>query len=73
MQVLPTFAVYGSVRIDAERLTTATAAWKDRVARLFDDEPIAFRSQNGGDYPDRHVLADHVAPNETGMTAHIAE
>lgn len=71
MQVLPTFAVYGSGHMDAGRMATATAAWRARVARLFDDAPIAFRHQNGGDYPDRHVLAAHVAPGETGITAHI--
>jgi NAD(P)H dehydrogenase (quinone) len=72
MQVLPTFAVYGSVQIDADALVEATAAWRGRVVRLFDDEPIAFRPQNGGDYPDRHVLADDIAPGRTGLMAHIA-
>lgn len=72
MQVLPTFAAYGTARIDDNGIAQATTAWRNRVKRLFDDEPIAFRPQNGGDYPDRHVLADHVAPNQTGLTAHIA-
>jgi NAD(P)H dehydrogenase (quinone) len=73
MQVLPTFAVHGSAQIDADGMAEATAAWRGRLERLFDDEPIAFRPQNGGDYPDRHVLADHVAPGRTGLMAHIAE
>jgi NAD(P)H dehydrogenase (quinone) len=73
MQVLPTFAVYGTVRIDAAGMAAATAAWRGRVARLFDDAPIPFRPQNGGDYADHHVLADHVAPAQTGLTAHIAD
>lgn len=72
MQVLPTFAVYGTGGMDAQGLAEATAAWRLRLERLFEDEPIAFRSQNGGDYPDRHVLADHVAPEQTGLMAHIA-
>ena len=72
MEVLPTFAVYGSGRIDAAGMAEAAAAWRDRVERLFEDEPIAFRPQNGGDYPDRHVLADHVAPGQTGLMAHVA-
>lgn len=72
MQVLPTFAVYGSATIEAERVAQATAAWKGRLARLFDDKPIPFRAQNGGDYPDRHVLAESVAPDQTGLIAHIA-
>lgn len=53
MQVLPTFAVYGAARIDANSMAEAAAAWRDRLTRLFDDEPIAFRPQNGGDYPAR--------------------
>lgn len=73
MQVLPPFAVYGSVRIDAERMAESAAAWRARVERLFDDSPIAFRPQNGGDYPDRHVLADHILPNQAGLTVHIAD
>ena len=73
MQVLPTFAVYGTGGIDAKGIAEATATWRTRVERLFEDEPIAFRPQNGGDYPDRHVLANHVAPNQTGLMAHVAD
>lgn len=72
MQVLPTFAVYGTGRLDAQGMAEAEAAWRGRLGRLFEDEPIAFRAQNGGDYPDRHVLADRVAPGRTGLMAHIA-
>ncbi|WP_093558063.1 NAD(P)H-dependent oxidoreductase [Pseudoduganella namucuonensis] len=73
MQVLPTFAVYGTVRIEGNRMTEVDAAWRGRVERLFDDAPIPFRPQNGGDYPDRHVLADHVAPTRTGLMVHVVE
>lgn len=72
MQVLPTFAMYGAGGIDAKGMAEAVVAWRGRLTRLFEDEPIAFRPQNGGDYPDRHVLADHVAPDQTGLIAHIA-
>lgn len=72
MQVLPTFAAYGTGRIDGNGMAEAAMAWRGRVKRLFDDAPIAFRPQNGGDYPDHHVLADHIAPTQTGLTAHIA-
>lgn len=73
MQVLPTFAVYGTVRTDTQSMAEAACAWRGRLERLFEDEPIAFRPQNGGDYPDRHVLADHIAPGQIGLTAHIAD
>jgi NAD(P)H dehydrogenase (quinone) len=73
MDVLPTFAVYGTVSIDAQRLASAQAVWRARLMQLFDEAPIAFRRQNDGEYPDRHVLADHIAPGQTGLMAHIAE
>ncbi len=73
MQVLPTFAIYRAGQIDSDGMVEATAAWRSRLERLFDDEPIAFRPQNGGDYPGRHVLADHIAPNQSGLTVHIAD
>lgn len=73
MQVLPTFAVYDAGRVDARRMVEASAAWRQRLERLFDDPPIAFRAQNGGDYPDRHGLAEHLAPGLTGLAAHIAD
>ncbi len=34
--------------------------------------PIAFRAQNGGDYPDGHQLGDEVAPALSGFAAHVA-
>jgi NAD(P)H dehydrogenase (quinone) len=42
------------------------------MVRLFVDDPIPFRRQNGGDYPDRHTLAPHIAADITGIPAHIA-
>lgn len=73
MEVLPTFAVYGTGRMDAKGMEEAATAWRGRVERLFEDEPIAYRPQNGGDYPDHHVLAEHIAPERTGLVAHIAD
>lgn len=73
MDVLPTHAVYGTGRITATGVDTAKAAWRSRLEHLFEDDPIPFRRQNGGNYPDCHVLADHVAVGQTGLLAHIAE
>ncbi|WP_457331851.1 NAD(P)H-dependent oxidoreductase [Rhizobacter sp. P5_C2] len=70
--VLPTFAVYGTGRIAAEEVAAARQAWRSRVERLFEEAPIPFRPQNGGDYPDGHVLAAHVAAGQSGLVAHIA-
>ncbi|SHN72684.1 NAD(P)H-dependent oxidoreductase [Desulfovibrio litoralis] len=73
MDVLPTHAVYGAARITKEQVESAKKAWSYRLQHLFDETPIPFRSQNGGDYPDRHVLAEHIAPQKTGIMVHIAE
>jgi NAD(P)H dehydrogenase (quinone) len=73
MDVLPTFAVYGTGGIAAEGVAAAKESWRLRLERLFEDTPIAFRPQNGGDYPDRHVLASHVAVGQSGLPAHVAE
>ncbi|WP_231889224.1 NAD(P)H-dependent oxidoreductase [Mangrovibacter phragmitis] len=72
MEVLPTFAVYGSGRIDTDAMAQTEARWRQRLNAMFVEEPIAFRRQNSGDYPDSHVLADHVSPGLSGMAAHIA-
>jgi hypothetical protein len=41
------------------------ASWRLRLQRLFDEAPIPFRPQNGGDYPDGHVLTHDVAVGRT--------
>jgi NAD(P)H dehydrogenase (quinone) len=73
MDVLPTNAVYGTTRITAEGVAAAKATWPLRLERLFEDAPIPFRHQNGGDYPDGHVLGSHVAVGQSGLPAHLAE
>ena len=70
--VLPTYAAYGTGRMSREEVDTAKAAWRSRVEGLFEDAPIPFRPQNGGDYPDGHVLAQDVAIGQSGLLAHIA-
>ena len=71
MDVLPTYAVHGTSRIDAEGVERAKAGLAARMRTLFADAPIPYRPQNGGDFPDRHVLADDVAPGVTGLRAHL--
>jgi NAD(P)H dehydrogenase (quinone) len=72
MTVLPIFAVYGTVRADTEALSAAQKEWCSRLSRLFDERPIPFRRQNDGDYPDGHALAEHVAPDVSGIVAHVS-
>lgn len=71
---VPTHAVYGAGRVStAEEVEAIKAAWCVRLVGLFTDTPIPFRSQNGGDFPDRHTMADHVAPGQSGLAAHFAD
>ncbi len=73
MDVLPIHTVYGAAHIKSSaRMDDVKAAWRQRVERLFDESPIPFRAQNGGDYPDRHTLRDDVAPGLIGFPAHIS-
>ena len=73
MDVLPTFAVYGTGEIDEAGVVAAKHALACRVAGLFTDAPIPYRRQNTSDYPDRRSLAPDVAPGVTGIPAHIAD
>ena len=72
MHVLPTHAVYAADRLDQAAAATAFAMWRKRVLGLFEDAPIPFRAQNGGDNPDGHTLADAVAVGVSGFAAHVA-
>jgi NAD(P)H dehydrogenase (quinone) len=73
MDVLPTHPVYGAAHVSAaEEVEAISAAWRGRVERLFVDDPIPFRAQNGGDFPDRHTMADDVASGVTGLQAHVS-
>ncbi|ARN82337.1 NAD(P)H-dependent oxidoreductase [Methylocystis bryophila] len=74
MDVLPLHAIYGTVFVtSAAQVGAIRESWRRRVEGLFTDNPIPFRPQNGGDYPDFHTLAEHVAPGRDGLTAHIAD
>lgn len=72
MDVLPIFAIYGADRLDGAGVASVKHALERRLAGLFVDEPVGFRRQNGGDYPDRHTLASHVAPETSGLPAHVS-
>lgn len=71
MDVLPTFAVYNTGRIDSAAVAAAKQELEERLARVFLDAPIPYRRQNDGDYPDRHQLSPEVAPDAYGIPAHI--
>lgn len=72
MDVLPTHAVYGTGRIGAAEIDIALDAWRERLLQIFAETPISFRRQNGGDYPDSHTLAGHLAVGQTGLPIHVS-
>ena len=57
MEVLPTFAVYGTGRLSEAETGLAIEGLNNRLDGLFTDAPIPFRAQNSGDYQDKHQLA----------------
>ncbi len=72
MDVLPTHVVYGAAHFKTnEEVESAKASWRSRVGRLFEDAPIPFRPQNGGDYLDRHTLREDISPGQSGLLAHV--
>lgn len=74
MAVLPAHPVFGAGRVTTQaQVDDIKALWRARVERLFVDEPIKFRTQNGGDFPDRHTLAEDVATGKTGFAALIGD
>lgn len=73
MTVLPTHAVYGTGQISAAGVGAAKRAWQQRLGQLFDEAPIPFRTQNGGDYPDGHQLGSHIASGQGGLAVHLAD
>ncbi|GAB3482589.1 NAD(P)H-dependent oxidoreductase [Nocardiopsis coralliicola] len=73
MSVLPTFTVYGADRATPADAAREAAALSARLLAARTEPPIPFRRQNGGDYDDDLVLRPHVAPGQTGLSAHIDE
>lgn len=73
MDALPSFAVHGSNRLPDEQFAAAREAYTLRLHGLFNDAPIPYRSQNGGDYDDNLQLRADVATGATGLAAHRKE
>jgi NAD(P)H dehydrogenase (quinone) len=44
----------------------------ERLRGIMTDEPILYRSENGGDYDSRGVLRDDVAAKVNGFDAHLS-
>jgi NAD(P)H dehydrogenase (quinone) len=73
MEVMPPFPVYQSDRMSEERWLDVAAAFKVRMANLFTDTPIPYRTQNGGHYDGQQVLKPGLGSGETGLRIHLAQ
>ncbi|MBL8385121.1 MAG: NAD(P)H-dependent oxidoreductase [Burkholderiales bacterium] len=70
MAVLPTFAVYGANRLPDDAFAAACTAYAARLAGLFTDAPIPYRTQNGGDYDDDLCLKPGLGGGAAGLALH---
>jgi len=70
MAVLPPVVIHGADRVDRDHYERSAARLRARLAALPDDEPLPFRSQNGGDYDDDLVLRPDRAPGRSGLGVH---
>lgn len=70
MGVLPVCAINGANRVSEAEFAATVARLRARLAGLFTDATIPFRSQNGGDYDVDLRLRDAVAPGEAGLAIH---
>jgi NAD(P)H dehydrogenase (quinone) len=73
MTVLPPFTVYQSDRMTMEQWPHVAAAFTARLDGLFTDEPIAFRTQNGGDYDTQQVLKPDLGHGASGTRIHVVQ
>ena len=70
MEVLPIFAAYGTNRVAEDQFAALREAYTARLEGLFTDAPIAFRSQNGGDYDDDLMLKPGLGDGAAGLALH---
>lgn len=73
MEVLQPFPVYQSDRMTEERWPEVAAAFRARLAKLFTEPPIPFRTQNGGHYDGQQVLKPGLGSGETGLRMHLRQ
>lgn len=72
--VLPPFVAYRSDRMDASRYASLRDALLERIDGLWEQAPIPFRCQNGGDYELPALTLRHglEAPGHSGFALHLA-
>jgi NAD(P)H dehydrogenase (quinone) len=73
MQVLPPFVVYQSDRLTEAEWPGVAEAYKRRIRNLFSEQPIPFRTQNGGHYDGQQVLKPGLGAGESGTRIHLVQ
>ncbi|MFI6349998.1 NAD(P)H-dependent oxidoreductase [Streptomyces sp. NPDC050560] len=71
MAPLEPFAVHGTNGVSEERFAQVRDAYRSRLAGLFTDEPVPYRSLTGGDYDHDMRLRPDVAPGVQGLDMHL--
>jgi NAD(P)H dehydrogenase (quinone) len=59
--------------VSDEHFAEARELLRTRLSKLETEEPIPFRTQNGGDYDDDLVLLPDRAPGGTGLAVHLTQ
>jgi NAD(P)H dehydrogenase (quinone) len=72
MEVLPPLAIHGADRLSTADHAEARAQVRQRMTRLQEVEPIAYRHQNRGDYDRDLVLCEPLSPGQGGIGIHTA-
>ncbi|MGW7084545.1 NAD(P)H-dependent oxidoreductase [Streptomyces sp. NPDC054871] len=70
MAPLEPFAVYAANELPEDQFAAAKREYARRLAGLFTDEPVPFRSLVGGDY-DMRLLPGVEAPGTKGLDLHV--
>ncbi|HEX7884559.1 MAG TPA: NAD(P)H-dependent oxidoreductase [Phenylobacterium sp.] len=73
MEVLPPFALYHTHRLTEADWPEVAQAYSRRLEGLFTDQPIPFRTQNGGHYDGRQVLKPGLGAGESGTRIHLVQ
>ena len=71
MDVMPPFPVYRSDRMDDKGWADIETAFKERLAGLFSDDPIPYRTQNGGHYDGNQRLKPELGGGSDGIKMHL--
>jgi NAD(P)H dehydrogenase (quinone) len=64
------FVVYGADRLTDAGYREYVHALRERLRALPDAEPLAFRSENGGDYDETLTLRPWIEPGAAGLAVH---